>query len=131
VGTLAEEFAAMPRSRGRASKRAKTEKGAKATAPAPSDSNAAHEAASGGGGVHPSSKISEVRPIPYCLRVHTHTHTHTHRHTQLSLRFTSGWCTPTSPYLAPQRIGGWLLSRAYFFSFFLIFLSSCSPLFFL
>lgn len=64
VGTLAEEFAAMPRSRGRASKRAKTEKGAKTTASSPSDNPAADGAASGGGGgVHPSSKISEVLGI--------------------------------------------------------------------
>lgn len=74
MGTLAEEFAAMPRSRGRASKRAKTEKGAKTTASSPSDNPAADGAASGGGGgVHPSSKISEVRPISYCLRVHAST----------------------------------------------------------
>lgn len=101
MGTLAEDFAAMPRSRGRASKRAKTAKGAKVRASSPSDNkNAAHEAASGGG-VHPSSKISEVRPIPYCLRI--------------CFLFNSPLvgCTPTSLACPIHRIGGWRLSRAF------------------
>jgi cullin-associated NEDD8-dissociated protein 1 len=64
VGTLAEEFAAMPRgSRGRATKRAKTEKGAKATASSPSE----NAPVGGGSGVHPSNKISEVRLIEESL----------------------------------------------------------------
>ncbi len=60
VGTLTEEFAAMPKSRGRATKKAKTEKGAKATASSPLEA-AGDGSGSGRGGVHPSGKISEVR----------------------------------------------------------------------
>ena len=63
MGTLAEEFAAMPRPRGRASKRAKTATGSKTTkASSPSDAGGG-AGNGGGGGVHPSSKISEVRSM--------------------------------------------------------------------
>jgi hypothetical protein len=73
VGTLAEEFAAMPRSRGRATKRAKTEKGAKETASSPSDAASAGGNGGGDGGVHSSSKITEVRSISFVFVSITYT----------------------------------------------------------